>query len=49
MKTAEVAIEHVLAGLLAISAFLLPFVSELPVALEPELDTKDVVGVLGLA
>ncbi|MCP5044879.1 MAG: hypothetical protein GY944_27950 [bacterium] len=49
MKTAEVAIEHVLAGLLVISAFLLPFVSELPVVLEPELDTKDVVGVLGLA
>ena len=46
MKTAEVAIEHVLAGLLAICAFILPFV---PRTHDLKIDNTEIVGVLGLA
>jgi hypothetical protein len=48
MKTAEVAIEHVLTGLLALCAFLLPLLSGLQVN-EKLLQSEALIGVLGLA
>jgi len=48
MKTAEVAIEHVLTGLLALCAFLLPLLSGLEVS-EQLLQSEALIGVLGLA
>jgi hypothetical protein len=48
MKTAEVAIEHVLTGLLALCAFLLPLLSGLKVD-EKLLQGEALFGVLGLA
>jgi hypothetical protein len=48
MNTAEVAIEHVLTGLLGLCAFLLPLLSGLSVD-EKLLQTETLIGVLGLA
>ena len=48
MKTAEVAIEHVLTGLLALCAFLLPLLSGLQVN-EKLIQSEALIGVLGLA
>jgi len=48
MKTAEMAIEHVLAGMLMLCGFVLPFIAGLPVARIWE-QTGGWVGILGLA
>ena len=49
MKTAEVAIEHVLTGVLALCAFLLPLLSGLNLPLGGLQQSEALVGVLGLA
>ena len=53
MKTAEVAIEYILAGLLALCAFALPFAKLLKIDVslgtDGALDTGAIVGVLGVA
>src|SRR5438034_6254538 len=48
MKTAEVAIEHILTGVLALCAFLLPFLSEFGIA-GKVLQNEVLVGALGVA